>query len=265
MDARERRWWHLLDTLPARLGRVERWTDVGLPPPGADFGFHAVPTLVVCLEGVLRMTRPGGRLDLVAGEALLVAAGVWHQHEPLRAGATVFAQGFLPTVSDVRLGDAGRAWTGRLPLQPSRRLIEAALASGDAQRRRTLLAELIAQVLAESAEALDVGAEPVQRMVHCLWHRLHLGVGVDDLVRASGLSRSRAYAAFVRGYGVTPKAAIAEARLSLAASLLAAGLPVAEVARRCGYPSADTFARCWRREHGAAPSRGRDGPALSRR
>ena len=69
---------------------------------------------------------------------------------------------------------------------------------------------------------------------------------------------NRAYALFVRGYGVTPKNAIADMRLGLAASLLHAGLPVAEVARRCGYASADSCSRCWRREHGKPPSKAAD-------
>jgi AraC-like DNA-binding protein len=255
MDARQRRWWQLLDSLPGRLGGITCWSDVGLPPAGADFGFHAVPTLVVCLAGVLRVSHPDARIDLGPGDALLLAAGVWHRHEPLRPGAVWFGQGFLPALSDVALGDRDAEWRGRLPLQPSRRLMDQAVAARDGATTRAVLGELIDQVLAESVDALDFGAPPVQRMVQALWHRLHLGVDVADLVRASGLSRSRAYELFARGYGVTPKVAIAATRLSLAASLLAAGLPVAEVARRCGYASADTFARCWRREHGKSPSR----------
>jgi len=255
VDARRRRWWQLLDSLPTRLGGITCWTNVGLPPTGADFGFHAVPTLVVCLAGVLRVSRPDTRIDLGPGDALLLAAGVWHRHEPLRPSAVWFGQGFLPAASDVVLGDRDDEWRGRLPLQPSRHLLDHAVVASDGGQRRTLLNQLIAQVLAESVDALDFGTPAVQRMVQTLWHRLHLGVSVADLVRASGLSRSRAYALFARGYGVTPKAAIAATRLSLASSLLIAGLPIAEVARRCGYASADSFSRCWRREYGKSPRR----------
>ena len=70
----------------------------------------------------------------------------------------------------------------------------------------------------------------------------------------SGLCRAQAYHVFTRGYGVTPKEAIATTRLWLAGSYLRAGLGIAEVAALAGYPSADTFARCWRRAHGKSPS-----------
>jgi AraC-like DNA-binding protein len=86
-----------------------------------------------------------------------------------------------------------------------------------------------------------------------MYARLHLGVGVADLVRVSRLSRAHAYRVFTEAYGVPPRQAVSSARLWLAGSLLAAGLGVAEVARQAGYPSAATFSRAWRREHGAAP------------
>ena len=45
-------------------------------------------------------------------------------------------------------------------------------------------------------------------MLHRMWSGLHRGVGVDDLVAASGLSRAQAYRVFAAGYGVAPKAAL---------------------------------------------------------
>ena len=257
MDPATRRWWLLLDQLPQRLGAVAVWRDSTAWPPIGDGHMHPNPTAVICLSGVLRISRPGQVQDLQAGEGLLIAPGIWHHHESPRAGAISFGQGFLPAWSDVILRDHERTWSGKLPSQPSRRLFNAAFASDDPAERCRLVADLVRQVLNESVTDLTWDHPALGRMVHALWRSLHLGVTTDDLVRASGLGRTRAYDLFTRGYGVTPKEGIAISRLWLAESLLRSGLPVADVAERCGYASADTFARCWRREHGVPPSRSR--------
>lgn len=243
MDPDQRRWWRLLEDLPGRLARVERWIEAP-PPVDADGDhLHTVPSLVACLAGVVRAHGPAGTCDLQPGEALVIAPGVWHEHVPVRAGTVFFAQGFLPTASDVLLGDHRRRFCGLLPREPSHRLCAQVLAAADPGRRLAHLRALLAQVLAEAVA--DQGmADPVfRRMVKRLWCDLHRGVGVDDLVRASGRSRAQAYRVFTAGYGLPPKAALEAARVELAASLAAAGLTPAAVARRCGFASARTLAR----------------------
>ena len=154
LGARERRWWRLLDDLPANLRQVHCWGDLPAPPAAAADGhLQANPTTVVCLAGVVRVATPRTRLDLTAGEALLIAPGVWHRHAPLTRESVWFGQGFLPAWSDVVLGDHCGSWSGRVPSRPSRRLADAALAEADPYRRRTRFCGLMAQVLAESVDA----------------------------------------------------------------------------------------------------------------
>ena len=254
MDPVLRRWWRLLEEFPGRLARVERWDTVQLPPDEADGGhLHSVPSLVACLAGVIRAQAPGRHLDLHPGEALVIAPGVWHLHAPTRAGSVFFAQGFLPTGSDVVIGDHQRRFHGRLPGEPSRRLMDRVLAAAVPAERSARLADLLVQVLSETVENQDSSNQALRRMVHRMWSSLHRGVTVADLVQASGLSRAQAYRLFTQGYGVPPKMALASARLGLAAGLLASGLGVGETARRCGYPTPCTFARAWKRQHGQAP------------
>lgn len=253
MDPELRHWWRLLEEFPGRIRRVYRWPTPHHRPASSGT-FHAVPTLAACLEGVLRMQLADGpALDLNAGDVLLIAGGVWHEHVPLRPGSVWFGQGFMAAWSDVDLGTAQRHWCGKLPTHPSRQLLEAALAATDEAAARRMVAGLVGQVLTESVTHLDWDRPELVRMLDQLWRRCQHGVTVDDLVAASGLKRAQAYAVFTKGFGVTPKQAIATARLWLAGSYLAAGLSVAEVARLAGYPSADTFARCWKRAHGASP------------
>ena len=253
MDPELRHWWRLLEDFPSRIRHVYRWTTPHRRPASTGT-FHAVPTLIACLQGVVRMqVSDGPTLDLNAGDVLVIAGGVWHEHADLRPGSIWFGQGFMAAWSDVALGTAQRKWIGKLPTDPSRSLMEATLTATDEPAARRMVAGLVGQVLTESVTALDWERPELVAMIDTLWRRCHLGVTVEDLVRASGLRRAQAYAVFTKGFGVTPKEAIATARLWLAGSYLAAGMGVGEAARLAGYPSADTFGRCWRREHGSSP------------
>jgi len=253
MDPDLRRWWRLMEDLPERLGTVHRWREDATVSNRAGGSIHPNPTAVVCLAGIVRVERHGLACDVRSGEALLIPAGVWHDHPPLRRGSICFAQGFLPAWSDVRINDHARSWSGRLPSEPSRRLMENALACSDPSSRARQFAQVIRQVLAESVTDHTFAGAAVRNMVKRLWSGIHRGVTVADLVRASGLSRAQAYRLFAAGYGVPPKEAIARSRQWLAEELLSTGLPIAEVAQRCGYPSVATFSRAWKRVHGCPP------------
>jgi AraC-like DNA-binding protein len=255
MDPNIRHWWRLIDELPANLRSVERLTSAPPPPLSGHGHLHVTPTTAVCLEGVVRIVALDRTIDLGPGDALIIAAGVWHRHEALRPGSLWLGQGFLPPCSDVMIGDHDRSWWGRLPIQPSRRLIAKVLEIDDPVQRRAQFAELIRQVLAESVEDLNFSHPALRLMLRRMWSNLHRGVTVDALVRASGLSRPHAYRIFTAGFGMPPKEAIATSRLWLAEGLLANGLSVAEVAARSGFPNPDTFARAWKRVHGKSPGR----------
>ena len=255
-----RRWWGLLDDLAERLGTVHRWVRgpgvFEVNEAGSLEEFHPNPTLEICLAGTLRLEKPDDRVDLRSGDALLISQGVWHRLAPVRAGSLRFSQGFLPRCSCLSFHDPDRQWCGRVAIQPSRRLMEAALAEPDAQARRGLVRDLLANLGREPVEEQLFNSQALWRMVELMWLRCRLGLTVDEMLAASGLSRTHAYRLFTAGYGVPPKAALELTRLQVAEGLLATGVPVAETAARCGFPSADTFRRAWRRRHGCAPSAG---------
>lgn len=263
MDATVRHWWRLVDALSGRLGRVHRW----LAGPGAfrdAFSghieeFHAVPTIEVCLAGTMRIEKPDARVSLQAGDLLLIAPGVWHRAAPMQPGSVRFAQGFLPTCSELLFQASDREWKGRVASEPSRQLMEAACRARDGSPLRGQVLALLRNLAQEPAVERLFDSPALARMVERLWARTHRGLSVAELVRASGLSRTHAYRLFTREYGQTPKAAIAAIRFALADSLLRTGVPVAEAARRCGFPSTDTFRRAWRLRHGSPPSATRQG------
>lgn len=258
MEASVRQWWRLVDGLGERLGRVHRWLEGPGAFPKAYAGhleeFHAVPTIEVCLQGTLRIEKPDARLNLQAGDLLLIAPGVWHRATPMQPGSLRFAQGFLPTCSELLFQASDREWKGRVASEPSRQLMTAACAAGDGALLRTRILALLRNLAQESCTERTFDSPALARMVERLWSRTHRGLTVADLLQASGLSRTHAYRLFTSEYGQTPKAAIAAIRFALADSLLRTGVPVGEVARRCGFPSADTFRRAWRVRHGSPPS-----------
>jgi AraC-like DNA-binding protein len=256
IDPRLRHALARFDQAPGLLSAVALWGGDDEPAAGSGWGFHMVPTLVLALDGVVRLEGPGRRIDLGAGQALLLEPTCLHRHAPLRPGCLALALGLLPAWCDFALlGPEHLGWSARLPLQPASTLFEQALLAAGAEQRRERVRALLVQVLAEPHHDLSFAAEGLWPMVRQLWSRpTDPTLTVDDLVRASGLSRAQAYRRFRASYGTTPAEAITATRLALARWLLLRGRGVAEAARRAGFPSRATFTRAWRRRFGAPPS-----------
>ena len=89
------------------------------------------------------------------------------------------------------------------------------------------------------------------------WVIIRLGqpITVDDLVRATGYSRSRLHARFQREFGCAPLAWVRELRLLAARDrLLGTADGVAEIGAACGFPDPFHFSRAMRARFGLAPS-----------
>lgn len=260
LDPTVRHWWALFDQAPAALGTVERWesgpavfTDT---QPGSIEEFHPNPTLELCLAGTIRVEKPDRRCDLGPGQALLIQPVVWHRVAPIRADALRFALGVIPEGMNLYFQARDRTWSGTVPARTCQPLLDAAVAAADPVQRRRLVADLLRALAAEPVELFHY-PHALWRMVEQIWTRARLGVTVDELLAASGLSRTHAYRLFTRGYGMPPKAALTVYRLQLAEGLLALGLPVGEVARRAGFPHPDALRRAWRARGGTTPARQR--------
>lgn len=249
-------WWIRLRGLPGRLGRVHRWLATEHPPT-ADSGhsLHAVTTSVICLTGAVRVSAGGQRLDLIPGDAVIIQPGAWHRHEPLRRGSLAFQQGVIQGRSDFWFVTHERQLMGSVPEQPSHRLLDHAAAAADESRRKTILSELIANLVRESVEPLRPVDPAVARMNAVLWRLVGEAGSAEAIIRAAGLGRVQAYRLFTRHHGQPPATVLRNDRLTLARSLLAAGLPVAEVARRCGFASRQAFSRAYRRLFAVAAGR----------
>lgn len=241
--------WRLLEELPENITLIHRW----LTPRyilQREGTMHAIPTLVACLQGVVRMRRIDGPiLDLHPGEMLLIAPGVWHEHCPIRHDSIWFGQGFMAVWSDIVIAGQEVDWIGRIPTEPSLTLMGQALMVPEDSAAKELIHGNLRVILSESVEALDLKRPELRAMIERLWTCCDTGIRVEDLVLASGLSRAQAYNIFKRGYGVTPKQAIESMRLWLAGSYIDSGMSAAEAALQTGYTSADSFRRAWKRKH----------------
>ncbi len=79
-------------------------------------------------------------------------------------------------------------------------------------------------------------------------------VGLDELVRITGLSRAQFFRAFRMSTGQTPARRMVQLRMRHAATLLEQGRTIDDVAGLLGYSNSSHFAAAFRRYVGANPS-----------
>lgn len=90
--------------------------------------------------------------------------------------------------------------------------------------------------------------------------------GLDELAAAAAFSPFHFHRIYREITGETPAETVARERLSRAAALLAReSLPIATVARRCGYGSAAAFTRAFRAAYGVPPAAYRDSGGIGQR
>lgn len=249
------RLWNLVQARHGRLRRVRRLAARDSPDPfRPSCHMHAVPHLLLCLAGAARVRLGrGGAIDLVPGEALAMAPGAWHHHEPLAAGGVLYIQGLLPTASDVTIWEGGRPHPSLVPLEPSRLLLQRLNElppDGDAM---AVCDELIEQFLREEARPWELPSGPLGAMTLHYWHNLHRPITAADLVAVSGLGGTRANRLFRDYHGQSPKQALLASRIALARQLLREGMAVGEAAPRCGFATVNSFTRAFRRACGVPP------------
>jgi AraC-like DNA-binding protein len=144
-----------------------------------------------------------------------------------------------------------------LALVPERTLTHRKIAAAENAR----LAFDILAVLVE-ANAAEQGREAQLLDQAMTFLRAHLdrNVGVADAARHCGVTREHVSRCFARLLGEGPAAWLRRQRFAHAERLLLAGdLPIAEVAKACGFTSPSHFAHSFRKHTGHAPRRFRSG------
>jgi AraC-like DNA-binding protein len=220
--------------------------------------------LVWMLDGSARLTGEQP-LDLRVGDVLVLPPGVRHgitwlggpAGTPTRHGYVHFdCTGPAAVVTRVRAtrDDPLAGLTAYLLWLGSRR------EPGDASLRRTV--EYVLDVVLEGdlphAEEPGPFPEPLLRCLiwwRSVWSEPPLAaVPAADLARAAHMSVSQLNRLFARAIGTGPASAVSRLRCAHAEDLLLrTDLPLASVARACGYADAAHLSHRFRALHGVAP------------
>lgn len=132
----------------------------------------------------------------------------------------------------------------------------------EAELRRHALHATLAAFTTTFTDALDRSSQArpaplsVRRAISYMETHAPEPITIDDIAEAAGMSTRGLQAAFRRALGTTPTDYLRGVRLAGAhAELIEGGsLPVAEIARRWGFPHASRFAAQYRARYGRTPS-----------
>ncbi len=257
--------WKQLDFCSAQLQKLHRL----LPNqrriaywPGAEM--HHVPTLVLCLHGQARLIyEQDQKLDLNSGEAVLIGPGIFHNHEKLRGGSAIMQQGLAPQHSDFHLQNIETHYLGFIPLDNVKRIfysiihdpLKATPAQQAQQHEKWLfgIESVCKSILNEHIEESRSVPRVFQNMFSYFVRYVHEGITVDDIIKASDLSRSQAYKLWTRYYGTPMREAISLQRLNLAKLLLQTELDLESIASRCGFSSRQQMTRLFQQLEHCSP------------
>lgn len=125
-------------------------------------------------------------------------------------------------------------------------------------------AEMVGELLLFLAHLIrmntDRTADPrhqsyVSNALRFIQYKYAYDIGVNDIARYVGISRSQLYRAFLQDFGISPHVYLQRYRINEACSLLrAAALSVAEVAGSVGFNDPLYFSRVFRAVKGCTPS-----------
>ena len=257
----------LLD--PARMGMWTRLREIctqGVrslkqlaPMEGLEFPAlapahqHAVPTLVLGLSGLVRVSAKAP-FDLLPGDLLLVEPGTWHDHARHKPGTSSFALGFLAGRCDVLFFDHQQTLWGAVPEQPYHGLISSLMEETREAERLRLVDEVLGQLAQERIDFIDWQRPEMLTMAAWMWNHLHEPFDVDEMVARAGLGRTAGFRMFKDFFGRSPKQELLTSRIAIAKHLLHRGLSVTDAARRSGFATRAELTRAFRRKVGHPPS-----------
>jgi AraC-like DNA-binding protein len=125
----------------------------------------------------------------------------------------------------------------------------------DAMAQRGILRGLLAAALASSAEADEPPAltPPIARARATLQARYVEGVQLGELAQVAGISKCHLVHLFHKEVGLPPHAYQIHLRVARARTLVAEGVPLAEVASRTGFADQSHLTRLFKRVTGLPP------------
>ena len=218
---------------------------------------HHVPTSVVCLQGQARLyIERDQALTLEAGEAVVIAPGVFHQHDKIAKNCFVMLQGLTPKASDFHLRSSDTSFYGYIPLERAQDVFHRIIQESERHALRWIedMRKVCGRILNEHVAASNAVPQQFSRMFHYFVRFAYEGITVEDVINVSNLSRSRAYALWTKYYGTPLRQAICQQRLYLAKLLLSnTGMDVRSISERCGFHSRQQMTRLFQDQEQCSP------------
>lgn len=129
------------------------------------------------------------------------------------------------------------------------------LMGGEAADAAVVRVPPVRVVVRQSSDVFAIDDPVVAAAVRFLHHHAKEAIGVDDLVRGSGLSRRRFEMRFREALGRSPYHELIRARVALARDLLAqTSLKLGAIAEECGFGEMKHLHRHFRRHVGMTPA-----------
>ena len=245
-------------------------------PPGAEIRSRVLTEFqfVWIMRGSASWWFAGESMELRPGQLLLVPPGQedrwrWDRRQPTTHGYAYFR---LPDESEAP-GD--EPWpllhtsSTDDPLPPTLRYL--LTLDMTAEPDRAVAGEVVQFVLTlflrgvpgPQESGLPAGVDAVVDHVHRAWTPSGVArpVSLDELAAAASMSSGHLCRVFGDHFGVGPVTALELLRLARAATLLSlSDVPIAAVARACGFADPDHLSHRFRRVYGQPPGRYRHDP-----
>lgn len=218
-----------------------------------DWHAHADHQLAWAAAGVLTVRTAAATWVLPPTRALWIPAGL--RHETLSAGAVTMRALYLrPDLCPVSWPDCTPVAASPLLAELIGYLADPGLEPGSRARAEVVLTDLLQPVAMTTVDLRMPSDERAWEVARALTENPADGRTLEEWGRHVGASGRTLARAFVAGTGLPFGRWRALLRIQVAISELAAGQPVASVARRAGFESPSAFVAAFRRETGMTPA-----------
>ena len=226
----------------------------------------------VVVQGAQKSLSGMGMVEAMAGDTITVNPGEIHDGTPIGENGRCWQMLYVePALIASLMGDITEGKTVQaefsLPVMRDKRISQAVQALFTAmtspQGAHTSAEEqmlmLFARVM-QPATLLRQNVQGVQGVTSAIQHaRSRIDddptaiLSLQDLAQQSGLSRFQLLRAFAKATGMTPHAYILQRRLHHARRLIAAGMPLVQVAMDSGFADQSHLTRLFVRNFGVSP------------